>query len=65
MCRNRIDRLSVMLSLSQHLKESIRDETLKRVQGDKKGIAIQSLRGRNVNEGEKEGEIGEVAKSIG
>jgi hypothetical protein len=54
-----------MLSLSQHLTESIRDETLKRVQGDKKRVATQSPRGRNVNEGKKGDEIGEVAQSTG
>jgi hypothetical protein len=37
---------NVMLNLFQHLMESITYETLKRVQGDKKGITTQSLRGR-------------------
>jgi hypothetical protein len=37
---------NVMLNLFQHLMESITYETLKRVQGDKKGITTQSLGGR-------------------
>jgi hypothetical protein len=37
---------NVMLNLFQHLMESITYETLKRVQGDKKGITTQSPVGR-------------------
>ena len=39
---------NVMLNLVQHLMESISYETLKRVQGDKKIIATQSLKGREI-----------------
>jgi hypothetical protein len=39
---------NVMLNLFQHLMESITYETLKRVQGDKKGITTQSLDGRGL-----------------
>ena len=48
---NGIDRLSVMLNLFQHLIESMCYETLKRVQGDKKGITTQSLGGEGKGEG--------------
>jgi hypothetical protein len=36
---------NVMLNLFQHLMETITYETLKRVQGDKKGITTQSPKG--------------------
>ena len=40
-----ISRQNVMLNLFQHLIKSICYETLKRVQGDKKWITTQSLKG--------------------
>jgi hypothetical protein len=43
---NGIDKVSVMLNLFQHLIESICYETLKRVQGDEKGITTHSPLGR-------------------
>jgi hypothetical protein len=41
-----------MLNLFQHLIKSICYETLKRVQGDKKWIATQSLCGEGQGEGD-------------
>jgi len=41
-----------MLSLFQHLKESVSYETLKRVQADRKCIATQPLRGEGQGEGD-------------
>jgi len=42
---------TVMLNLFQHLIESNTYETLNRVQGDKKGVKTQSLRGEEKGEG--------------